>query len=137
MFQSFIIQFFRNIKRRKLFSFINITGLGFGIAFILLIGQYLYHEFNCNKEIKDIEQIYRLVDAGNKDYNIDYRISDKILETIPDVKNACIFNHFGTDANYKNQKFYNRRWRYQSTPISLISLILNSFMVIQKKHFTQ
>ena len=105
MLRNYIIQFFRNVKRRKLFSFINITGLGFGIAFILLIGQYLYHEFNCNKEIKDVGKIYRLVDAENSDYNIDYRISDKILESIPGVNNACVINHFGVDANYKDKNF--------------------------------
>ena len=46
-----------------------------------------------------------MVDVENSDYNIDYRISDKILETIPDVKNSCILNHFGVDANYKNRNF--------------------------------
>ena len=107
MFRYSIVQFLRNLKRRKVISFINITGLGFGIAFMMLIGQYIYHEFNFNTEIKNAENIYRLVNAESNEYYIDYRIKDRILESVPGVKNACVLNHFNIDANTGKKVFKN------------------------------
>jgi putative ABC transport system permease protein len=92
------------LKRHKLFTFINITGLTFSIGFLILIGQFIYFEFSYNKEITNIENIYRLVDAdGNdfSDYDIDYRIQDLITEIIPSVKNSCILNISDTEVNTK------------------------------------
>jgi putative ABC transport system permease protein len=99
MLKYFIKHFFRNITRRKLFSFINITGLAFGIAFMIMIGQFIYHEFNYNNSIRDLNDIYRLADDEAKNYNLDYRTKDLILEKVPGIKDACLFNRFGVDIN--------------------------------------
>ncbi|MGE5796258.1 MAG: ABC transporter permease, partial [Ignavibacteria bacterium] len=95
----------RTILRRKLFSFINITGLAFGIAFIILIGQFIYYEVSYNSTLSNVDNIYRLVDADAKDYNIDYRIKDQIIESIPGVTNACLLNHYGVDVEAENKFF--------------------------------
>ena len=105
MFKNFIKYYFRNLFRRKLFSFINITGLAFGIAFIILIGQYIYFEFSYNKEIKDVDNIYRLVDNEGKNYGLDYRTKDLILEKIPGVEGACLLNKYGIDLNINDKVF--------------------------------
>ena len=85
--------FWRNLLRRKIFSLINAIGLAFGIAFIILIGQYLYHEYSYNRFLKNIDNIYRVVDAGNNSYWIDYRARDAIADNIPAVKKACLFDN--------------------------------------------
>ena len=41
MFINLLKHYLRSITRRKLFSFINITGLAFSIAFLVLIGQFI------------------------------------------------------------------------------------------------
>ena len=93
------------MSRRKLFSFINITGLAFGIAFIILIGQYIYFELSYNKGIKDVDDIYRLVDNDGKNYNLDYRTKDLILEKVPGVRDACLLNKYGIDLNVNDKVF--------------------------------
>ncbi|MBI1937670.1 MAG: ABC transporter permease [Ignavibacteriales bacterium] len=105
MFRYLIKQYVRNISRRKLFSFINVTGLAFGIAFIILIGQFVYYEFNYNTGLKNIDNIYRLVDVGANNYDADYRIKDQILASVPGVKNVSILNKYGTDANAGGKVF--------------------------------
>ncbi len=97
MLKNFLKYYFRSISRRKLFSFINICGLGFAIAFVILIGQYLYNEFNYNSNLKDVDNIYRLANDKNDiwGYEIDYTAKDKILENVSGVKGACIMNKFG------------------------------------------
>lgn len=105
MFRYSILYYIRSITRRKLFSSINIIGLSFGIAFMILIGQFLYYEFNYNHEIKNVENIYRVVDTEGNNYNIDYRMKEQILQSVPGVKNACVLNHFGIDVNVGNKFF--------------------------------
>jgi putative ABC transport system permease protein len=102
MILNYLKFYFRSINRRKLFSFINISGLAFGTAFIILIGQFIYNEFSVNRGLDNVENIYRLVDVGGDNYNIDYRIKDLILEKIPGVKNICMLNKTATDLNIGN-----------------------------------
>ena len=81
------------------------AGLAFGIAFIVLIGQYIYFENSYNRDLPNIDNIYRLADGTSKDYNLDYRIKDRILESVPGVKDVCLLNHFGIDALCGKQIF--------------------------------
>lgn len=96
--------FARNLMRRKLFSFINLTGLAFGIAFIILIGQFLYFEYSHNRFFENIDHIYRLVDA-TENYGVDYRVRDAIVEKLPAVKNASIMNSRTIEVNLGDQGF--------------------------------
>ncbi len=81
------------------------AGLAFGIAFIVLIGQYIYFENSYNRDLPNIDNIYRLADGTSKDYNLDYRIKDRILESVPGVKDVCLLNHFGIDVYAENRSF--------------------------------
>ncbi|MFP4448601.1 MAG: ABC transporter permease [Bacteroidales bacterium] len=51
---------FRNIKKHKLHSFINIFGLAVGLSAVFLIFSFVFHEINYDKFNKDAEHIYRL-----------------------------------------------------------------------------
>ena len=97
--------YLRSISRRKLFSVINITGLAFAIAFIILIGQFLYHEFSYNRNLQNVDNIYRLVNVEGNNYDVDYRIKDLMLGSVPGVKNVCLLNCSGVDANVDDKVF--------------------------------
>jgi putative ABC transport system permease protein len=51
---------FRNIKKRKTISFINILGLAFGFAFVILAGRYIYTEATFDEFHKNHSLIYRI-----------------------------------------------------------------------------
>ncbi|OEK00792.1 hypothetical protein BFP97_04390 [Roseivirga sp. 4D4] len=51
---------YRNLIKRKLFSFVNITSLTFGLVCALFIGTYVIYEFSYDKEIDDVERTYRV-----------------------------------------------------------------------------
>jgi putative ABC transport system permease protein len=51
----------RNIRKQKLHSYINIFGLAIGLAATLLIFSFVQHEMNYDKFNKDAENIYRFV----------------------------------------------------------------------------
>lgn len=105
MIKNFMITAFRYMFKRKGFSLINIVGLAFGIAIIILIGQFLYFEFSYDHSHPKIDRIYQLVDTADNSYQIDYRVRDRILENIPQVENACLYSVFPVEANVEDRVF--------------------------------
>jgi putative ABC transport system permease protein len=105
MFKNHLKIALRNLMRRKLFSFINLTGLAFGIAFMLLIGLFLYFELSYNQSFRNIDHISRLVDATENAYGVDYRVRDAIVENIPAIKNACLMYNRPVEVNRGDQVF--------------------------------
>ena len=60
MFKNYIVLFFRNLQRQKLFSFINLLGLTVSIVSTLVIYLYVRHEFSFDRFHKDADRIYRI-----------------------------------------------------------------------------
>ena len=71
MFKNYFKIAWRNLKKNTAFSLINIIGLSVGIAFVLLIGAYIYSEVNVNGDIKNNDRIY-MVQSKWKDPNMGY-----------------------------------------------------------------
>jgi len=51
---------FRNIKRYKIYSFINLSGLAVGLATAIVIGIYVFTELSYDKFHKNLHRIYRV-----------------------------------------------------------------------------
>src|SRR6187402_1913059 len=60
MLRYYFLLFFRNLKRQKLFSFINLLGLTVSITSTLLIYLFVRHEFSYDKFHNHAERIYRI-----------------------------------------------------------------------------
>lgn len=60
MLKYTLLLFFRNLKRQKLFSAINLLGLTVSIAATLLIYIYVDHEFSYDRFHHDVDRIYRV-----------------------------------------------------------------------------
>lgn len=60
MLKYSLLLFVRNIRRQKLFSFINLLGLSVSIASTLLIYLYVQNEFSFDRFHHDAERIYRV-----------------------------------------------------------------------------
>ncbi|MBK1441201.1 ABC transporter permease [Parapedobacter sp. ISTM3] len=52
---------FRNLRKRKLFSFINVTGLTLGLAFAGIIGVYVFEQLRVDRT--QPENLYRVITA--------------------------------------------------------------------------
>ncbi|MFC2156869.1 ABC transporter permease [Acidobacteriota bacterium] len=52
---------FRNLKRHKVYSFINIAGLSLAMAACIFILLYLHHELSYDRYLKNSSQIFRVV----------------------------------------------------------------------------
>lgn len=51
---------YRNLIKRRLFSFVNIISLTFGLVCALFIGTYVIYEFSYDKDIDDAERVFRI-----------------------------------------------------------------------------
>lgn len=60
MFKNFILLAWRNMVKHKTFSLINILGLSAGMAFVLLIGTYVWGELRVNDAIPDNDRVFML-----------------------------------------------------------------------------
>ena len=59
MFKNFITLAFRNLLKRKLYSFINIFGLAIGVAVCLVILKYVDFELSYDRYHKNADRIFR------------------------------------------------------------------------------
>ena len=58
MFRNYIKVAFRHIKRRKVYSFINILGLTIGMACFILIGLWVKDELSFDRFLQKKDRIY-------------------------------------------------------------------------------
>lgn len=69
MFKNSFKIAFRNLKRNKAFSFINIFGLAVGLASCMLIMLYIFDESSYDTQHKDLNRLYRIATISNKGDN--------------------------------------------------------------------
>src|SRR5215475_4192726 len=64
MLKNYLLLAFKNFKKQKLFSLINILGLTMGITCCLMIFLFIMNEFSYDKFLKNGENIYRIYRVG-------------------------------------------------------------------------
>src|SRR5688500_15396761 len=86
----------RNLKKNKVFSFINIFGLTIGLTSFLLIALYVFDEFTFDSFHKNADHIYRVVSSrvtteGKevKNSGAGYQVSQKGKNDLSQIKDAA------------------------------------------------
>ena len=89
--------FLRNFYNNRLYSVINIMGLGIGLAAFTLILLYILDELSYDKHYKNYKQIYRLesdITISGKHQNVaksSYAIGPAMLREFPQVEEFVRF----------------------------------------------
>jgi putative ABC transport system permease protein len=108
-----LILTFRNLKRNKVISSINILGLAFGFTFVILAGRYIYTENTFDKFHKNHRSIYR-IEVNHSEHGLTCFTPDNMFSflrnNIPEVRQVTrIINDggFGIQRNlrYNNIKY--------------------------------
>lgn len=95
MFLSYLKIAFRNIKRQKTYSFINIAGLTIGLTITLIIAFYVIDDLTFDRFHEEPENIYRVLTIENtNEGSMIYSITAGPLipassQNIPEVKAAA------------------------------------------------
>jgi len=102
MIRNYLKIAFRNLTRKKGFSFINITGLAIGIAICILIMLWVQDEYNYDKFNEKSDQIFRVLYSylANGETRQHWRTPPPMARTInekyPDIKDAARFHNEGS-----------------------------------------
>ncbi len=104
MVKNYLTISFRNIKRQKVYTLLNLSGLAIGMACCILIMFYVIYEMSYDKYHSNADNIYRMTDyctmAGNSYH---YAVAPGapapvFAEEIPDIRSFVrIFNFQGSD----------------------------------------
>lgn len=93
MLKYSLLLFLRNIKRQKLFSFINLLGLTVSIVSTMLLYLYVRHEFSYDRFHQNADRIYRINQTfiwGENDPNqfasLGPGVAYAILSDVPEAK---------------------------------------------------
>ncbi len=107
MLKNYLLVAFRNIKKHKLYSFINIFGLTIGLTAGLLIGMYVLDELSYDRFHENVEDIYRISLHGNISgqeiitANSSPPIAQALLDEAPGVEAATRIRRIG-DIVFRN-----------------------------------
>lgn len=99
MIRNFFLIAWRNIWKNKMFSFINIAGLGIGMACTIMIFLWVQHEKSWNKTQADYNKIYQGFSTRN--FNGELTTGSDLMfplpktakETFPEVEGATLVSY--------------------------------------------
>ncbi|MFC1726150.1 ABC transporter permease [candidate division KSB1 bacterium] len=113
MFKNYLKIAFRNMKRNKGYTFINVFGLALGIASCLLIFSYVNYHLSFDKYHENSDRIYRFAAVGEmsgSEYSsaaISAAMAPLLIDDYPQIEKVV---RFSTDRfnkfRYKDKKFY-------------------------------
>ncbi len=99
---------FRNIRKNKVYSVINVLGLGIGLACTLVILLWVRHEMSYDKHYANKDRLYRVIvnmdDDGDKISHVYFQapFAKALLDEFPEIEKAGKFNSeelFGAGKN--------------------------------------
>ncbi|HSD64691.1 MAG TPA: ABC transporter permease [Ignavibacteriaceae bacterium] len=117
MFLNYLKIAFRNLKKNKGYSFINIFGLAVGIACCIIILLFIQNEFSYDKYNKNYHRIYRIcLDAKISNNELNSAQSSgpcgqAFVQEIPEVENYTRLRNYGFPViRYKDKAFSEERF---------------------------
>jgi putative ABC transport system permease protein len=126
MLKNYLKITLRNIKRNKVFSFINIAGLAIGMACCILIVNYIIFENSFDRFHKNADQIYRintLLEFGGRGGNLastNHPIGTYLKDNYPEVLDSARFRRYmygNTLVQYEENKFFESRIYYADNSV--------------------
>ncbi len=106
MFRNVLLITFRNMRRYKLYSAINIVGLSVGIACCLMIGLLIEDELRYDRFHQHADRIYRF--STWNDASTFAHLGPKLVADFPDIEQAVRIarvSKTGTRMSYRDREF--------------------------------
>src|SRR3982751_1396441 len=111
MFRNYFKTAFRNLRRNKVYSAINIIGLSLGLACAMLIMLYVKDEVSFDRFHKNVSQIYRIgMKRVKPDGSLDgiggytgYLQGPRFTAAIPEIKSFVRLHENHKDIKIGNE----------------------------------
>lgn len=125
MFKNFLKLTYRNIKRQKVYSLINIAGLALGLTLSILIILYIKYEFSYDRHNKNEDRIYRVIceisepDTGRREkYAATVTMLEPTLkEELPEIERSVRLKDWDGVLRYEDTFFEERSILYADSGI--------------------
>lgn len=109
MMGSYLKLALRHIRRRKVYSFINIMGLALGLACFILIGLWVKDELGFDRFHENKDRIFRIFNRfenGTASYSTTYALGPALKSQYAEVEDACrVWPWFGSLVKYGGLSF--------------------------------
>ena len=109
MMGSYLKVALRHIRRRKVYSFINIMGLALGLACFLLIGLWVEDELGFDRFHENRHRIFRILNRfenGTASYSATYALGPALKSQYAYVQEACrVWPWFGSLVKHGDLSF--------------------------------
>lgn len=115
MIKSYLLVALRSLRRNKLHSIINITGLAIGMSCCILIALFVQFELSYDRQNKNADRIYRAaIDLEANDWAISaFPLGALLKENLSEVENytrikpvELFLQNEETSAKFKEKVFY-------------------------------
>ena len=119
MFKNYMKVTFRNIKKNRGYSFINIAGLAVGIACTIIILLWVQDELSYDRFHENSDRIYRVVFSTSNDRlptnaNGSFGVGPALKKDFPEIIETVRIRKMGQNVKryigYEDKKFYESRF---------------------------
>ena len=128
MFKHDFLMAFRNMKRHKGYSLINVSGLAIGMACCVLITLFIKEELSYDKFHTKADQIYRIAFASSDDEpglptnaNGSFGVGPALKKDFPEIIETVRIRRMGQDVKryigYGDKKFYETKFFFAEPSI--------------------
>jgi putative ABC transport system permease protein len=130
MIKNYLLVAFRNFRKQKSFTFLNVTGLTLGMVASLLILQYVKYERSFDKFHSKAEDIYRIQYNGYQNGKLRFECAAAVPAVGPALKN-----------NFPEVKRFTRLYpvsgvvSYESPDHGLISFLEEKMQIVDSSVF--
>jgi putative ABC transport system permease protein len=118
MFKNYFKTAFRNLRKSRLYSFINITGLSIGIGCCILIFLFIQYELSYDRYNKNADRIYRLTEVLHLPKEDNARavtsppMAPILQVSLPEILKTVRINFSERVLSYKETKLFDSKVIY-------------------------
>ena len=78
--------YLRFLSRNKLYTAIEVVGLSFALAFVIVLSSYIVNDMSVNSILKDTDDIYLVHSTGRSDI---FDEVPQLYEAMPEIESSC------------------------------------------------
>ncbi len=118
MLSSYIKIAFRNLRKNRIYTAVNLLGLSVGISSCLLIGIYILHERSYDRFHKNADQIaritmeYKVSDVVNGTAVTGTKAGPQLARTFPEIKQFVRTMKYPSVVSYQAKRFEEKKFLY-------------------------
>ncbi len=110
MLRNYLLTAFRNLKRNKVYTMLNVIGLALGIGCAVVIFKVIRYEMSFDKHQANYEKIYRVVsediypDRVDKGMGVQHPLGPALIADYPELETvARVHYSYGNQINIKKE----------------------------------